>query len=84
MYYDTKYSPTKNLKPLNFAKGRTFAPKIILECNSLKHHLQDAGVQKHTLELESCGDSNGLEEIDGVPKGATSSFASPPHQGDKG
>ena len=30
MYYDTKYSPTKNLKPLNFAKGRTFAPKIIL------------------------------------------------------
>ena len=28
MYYDTKYSPTKNLKPLNFAKGRTFAPKI--------------------------------------------------------
>ena len=31
MYYDTKYSPTKNLKPLNFAKGRTFAPKIILE-----------------------------------------------------
>ena len=31
MYYDTKYSPTKNLKPLNFAKGRTFAPKIILD-----------------------------------------------------
>eukprot|EP00253_Pinus_taeda_P031200 PITA_31200 len=28
MYYDTKYSPTKNLKPLNFTKGRTFAPKI--------------------------------------------------------
>ena len=28
MYYDTKYSPTKNLKPLNFAKGRTFTPKI--------------------------------------------------------
>jgi len=28
MYYDTKYSPTKNLKPLNLAKGRTFAPKI--------------------------------------------------------
>ena len=30
MYYDTKYSPTKNLKPLNFAKGRTFTPKIII------------------------------------------------------
>ena len=28
MYDDTKYSPTKNLKPLNFTKGRTFAPKI--------------------------------------------------------
>ena len=27
------------------------------ECNSLKHHLQDAGVQKHTLEPESCGNS---------------------------
>eukprot|EP00253_Pinus_taeda_P009987 PITA_09987 len=31
MYYDTKYSPTKNLKPLNFAKGRTFAPKIFYD-----------------------------------------------------
>ncbi len=54
------------------------------ECNSLKHHLQDAGVQKHTLEPESCGNSNSLEEIDGVPKGATSSFNSPPHEGNKG
>jgi hypothetical protein len=50
----------------------------------LKHHLQDAGVQKHTLEPESCGNSDSLEEIDGVPKGATSSFASPPHEGNKG
>ena len=44
------------------------------ECNSLKHHLQDASVHKNTLEPESCGNSNSLEEIDGVPKGATSSF----------
>ena len=50
----------------------------------MKHHLQDACVQKHTLEPESCGNSNSLEEIDGVPKGATSSFASPPHEGNKG
>jgi len=50
----------------------------------LKHHFQDAGVQKHTLELESWGDSNSLGEIDGIPKGATSSFASPPHEGNKG
>ena len=54
------------------------------EFNSLKHHLQYAGVQKHTLELESCGNSNNLVEIDGVPKGTTSSFASPPHEGNKG
>jgi len=54
------------------------------ECNGLKHHLQDAGVQKHTLEPESCGNSNSLEEVDGVPKGVTSSFASPPHEGNKG
>jgi len=33
MYYDTKYSPTKNLKPLNFAKARTFATKITPICN---------------------------------------------------
>jgi len=46
--------------------------------------LQDAGVQKHTLEPESCGNSESLEEIDGVPKGATSSLASPPHEGNKG
>ena len=25
------------------------------ECNSLKHHLQDAGVQKHKHEPKSCG-----------------------------
>ena len=42
------------------------------ECNSLKYYLQDVGVQKHTLEPESWGDSNSLEEFDGVPKGATS------------
>ena len=49
------------------------------ECNSLKHQLQDAGVQKNTLEPKNWGDSNSLEEIDGVPKGAISSFDSPPH-----
>ena len=54
------------------------------ECNSLKHHLQDAGVYKHALELESCGNSDNLEEIDGVPKGATSSFDSPPHERNDG
>ena len=50
----------------------------------MKHHLQDTGVQKHTLEPESCGNSDSHEEIDGVPKRATSSFASPPHEGNKG
>ena len=54
------------------------------ECNSSKHHSQDVGVQKHTLEPESCGNSDSLEEIDGVPRGATSSFNSPPHEGNKG
>jgi len=54
------------------------------ECNSLKHHLQVAGVQKHTLEPESCGDSDSLEESDDFPKEATSSLASPPHEGNKG
>lgn len=46
--------------------------------------MQDAGVQKHALEPESWGDSNSLENFDGVPKGATSSFVSPPHEGNKG
>ena len=50
----------------------------------MKHQLEDVGVQSHTLEPESWGDSNSLEEIDGVPKGATSSFDSPPHEGNKG
>jgi len=50
------------------------------ECNSSKHQLQDEGVKKHTIEPESCGNSNNLEEIDGVPKGATSSFASPTYR----
>lgn len=54
------------------------------ECNGLKHHLQDAGVQKHTLEPDNWGDSNSLEESDGVPKGTISSFTSPPHEGNKG
>ena len=40
MYYDTKYSPTKNLKPLNFAKGRTFAPKIILDFDLIPNLIQ--------------------------------------------
>ena len=75
-------------------KTITVAPRrsCIVECedciqeesNRLKHHLQDAGVQKHTLEPKSCGNSNNLEEIDGVPKGVASSFASPPHEGNKG
>jgi len=46
--------------------------------------LHNARVQKHTLEPKSFGNSNNLEEIDGVLKGATSSFASPPHEGNKG
>ena len=33
---------------------------------------------------QSCGNSESLEEIDGVPKGATSSFNSPPHEGNIG
>jgi len=48
------------------------------ECNSSKRHSQDGSVQKHTFEPKSCGNSDSLEESDGVPKGATSSFASPP------
>ena len=54
------------------------------ECNSLKHHFQEEGVHKHTLEPKSCGNSESIEEIDGVIKGATSSFDSPPHEGNKG
>ena len=46
--------------------------------------MQDAGVQKHTLEPKSCGNSDSLEESDGVPKGDTSSFSSPPHEDNKG
>jgi len=46
--------------------------------------LQEAGVHKHALEPESCGNSDSLEEVDGVPKGATSSFSSPPHEGNTG
>ena len=49
----------------------------------MKHHLQE-GVHKHTLEPESCGNSETIEEVDGVPKGATSSFNSAPHEGNKG
>lgn len=54
------------------------------ECNSLKHTLQEEGVHKHAFEQESCESSKTIEEIDGVPKGATSSFDSPPHEGNKG
>jgi len=54
------------------------------ERNSLKHHSHDAGVEKHILEPESCGNSNSLEESDRVTKGATSSSVSPPHEGNKG
>ena len=46
--------------------------------------MHDAGVQKNILELGGCGNSDNLEESDGVPKGATSSFASSPHEGNKG
>ena len=34
----------------------------------MKHQLQDAGVQKHTLEPESCGNYNNLEDIDGFQR----------------
>ena len=50
----------------------------------MKHTLQKEGVHKHTLEPESCGNSETIEEVDDVPKGATSSFNSPPHEGNKG
>ena len=50
----------------------------------MKHHFQEEGVHKNTLEPESCGNSESIEEVDGVPKGATSSFNSPPHKGNKG
>ena len=50
----------------------------------MKHTLQKEGVYQHTLELESCGNSDTIEEVDGVPKGATSSFNSLPHEGNKG
>jgi len=50
----------------------------------LKHTLQEEGVHKHALKQESCESSKTIEDIDGVPKGATSSFDSPPHEGNTG
>lgn len=57
---------------------------ILEECNGVKHTLQKEGVYQHTLEPKSCGNSDNLEEIVGVPKGATSSFNSPPNESNKG
>jgi len=50
----------------------------------LKHILQEEGVHKHALEQESGKSSKPIEGIDGVPKGASSSFDSPPHEGNEG
>jgi len=57
---------------------------ILEECKSLKHALQEEGVHKHALEQENCKSYKTIEGIDGVPKGASSSFDSPPHEGNKG
>lgn len=57
---------------------------ILGECNSLKHTLQEEGVHKHALEQESGKSSKPIEGIDGGPKGSSSSFDSPPHQGNEG
>ena len=53
------------------------------QCNRLKHTLQEEGVHKNALKQGSCESSKIIEEIDGVPKGATSSFDSPSHEGNK-
>ena len=57
---------------------------ILEECNSLKHTLQEEGVHKHALEQESGESSKTIEGIHGVPKGASSSFDSSPHEGNEG
>ena len=57
---------------------------ILGECNSLKHDLQEEGVHKNALEQENYESSKTIEGIDGVPKGASSSFDSPPHEGNEG
>ena len=41
-------------------------------------------MHKHALEQVSCKSSKTIEGIDGVPKGASSSFDSPPHEGNEG
>ena len=57
---------------------------ILDECNSLKHTLQEEGVHENALEQENCESSKTIEEIDDVPKGASSSFDSPPHEDNEG
>jgi hypothetical protein len=57
---------------------------ILDECNSLKHTLQEEGVHENALEQENCESSKTIEGIDDVPKGASSSFDSPPHEGNEG
>ena len=47
----------------------------------MKHTLQEEGVHKHALEQEICEISKTIKGVDGVPKGASSSFDSPPHEG---
>ena len=34
----------------------------------MKYHFQEEGVQKHTLETKGCGNSETIEEVDGVLK----------------
>jgi len=46
--------------------------------------LQEEDVHKHTLEPKIFEISKSIEGIDGFPKGATSSFDSPPHEGNEG
>lgn len=41
-------------------------------------------MHKHALEQEICESSKTIKGVDGVPKGASSSFDSPPHEGNKG
>ncbi len=49
----------------------------------MKRNLQEEGVHNHALEQESFEISKIIEDIDGVPKGATSSFDSPSREGNK-
>ena len=58
------------MKTIETVPRRSFISGLLLqeckdcihgECNSLKHHFQEEDVHKHTLEPESCGNSESSE-----------------------